>query len=417
MHPFIYNIPSTRVEKSIKRWCSRNDLQHIFRASFQYSIVLLFLLYSGSASANGIFISKINAVTGVSTESNYFRTQDDERSVRSYFIKPGFDFGFKTSKSNLLFNYVLNANWYDEKDSPPTGKLSADQLDYVGHDMKLIGDTQITERLNIKIGDIFILTRDAGQLDYFSNEITRNKYAKNILKPDLSYQFGDKFTFRVGYQYTDISYLNDTTDDDSTEHRGITNLRYHLSSLNSLDLQYQYWEKNYEKEIPDYTSHQALLVFTRQLKYYKYSLSGGYHKRNFDNDIQDTKEGFVWSLIFSGDRPEMLFSLSQNLNDSALANDYYLATRFNGSIAHIFMEKLKVSLKGYYQYSDYLDDPADRKDNTEKIACRVSYLKNDILSFGIEGGVEARNSSNSENDYNDVYVSIGLQLTHDFGSK
>jgi len=74
-------------------------------------------------------------------------------------------------------------------------------------------------------------------------------------------------------------------------------------------------------------------------------------------------------------------------------------------------------LNGYYQYSDYLDNHDDRKDHTGKISCRISYFKSEHLSFGIEGGVEERNSSLSENDYENVYVSIGVKLTHNLGTK
>jgi len=384
-----------------------------------FYLFLVFSVYPQTVHADGKIVTRLNVATGVAYEDNYFLTADNEKSVSSYFIKPGIEFGYTTPKSNLLFNYVLDANWYDEEGSSPTGDLSSSDLNYVGHEMDFTGDTQITNHLNIKIEDTYILTRDPADLDDYSNEIIRNKYSKNILTPQLKYQFVERFSFGTGYRYTDIDYRNKLDgDDDSTENRGLCNFHYDLNDLNSLVLQYQYWDKDYKRMInPDYISQQAALTLNRELKYYKLSLSGGYQSRKFENNIQEEMSDFIWAIKLSADRPEMLFTLSQNINDTAVNNDYYLATRFNASIGHTFLEKLNVKLRGYYQYSDYKRDSNDRKDNTADISCKLTYLRNEILSIGLEAGVEVRDSSLQDNDYENVYTLIGIQLNYDLGSK
>lgn len=394
--------------------------------SASYYVLLPFLiLVSQIAYAEGRIVTKLNVTTGMSSESNYFLTPDNgdplssdkERSILSYYIKPGVKFGYTTPKSNLLFTYAVGANWYNEKGTPPPGTLRANNLNYVGQDLDFSADTQISDRLKLKISDLYIVTRNPDQLDYYSNEKIRHQYSKNSVTPELLYQFGDKFSFRTAYKYTNIDYRNDDVDEDSIENRGIFTLNYNLNSLNSLDIQYQYWKKSYDKTSPDYTSHQGLMIFNRELKYYTIALQGGYHLRQFDNELQEDMDGYVWSVSITADRPALLLSVSQNYNDTSIDNQYYLATRFTGSIGHLFLERLKIQLDGYYQYSDYLNNPDGREDDTSSLSCKVTYLRNEMLSIGFEAGVENRDSSVPDEDYKNVYALLEIKLNYDFGSK
>ncbi|MCP3892697.1 MAG: outer membrane beta-barrel protein [Desulfobulbaceae bacterium] len=385
---------------------------------FYLQVALFVLILSGavSALADGKMVVKPLLITGLAYESNYFLTEEDEREVSTFYIRPGIEFGYTTAKSNLLFNYLLDANWYDEKGDPPAGEIGIDDYDYVGHDMEASADTQLTDRLKIGIEDTYILTRDPDELDYYSNEIIRQKYAKNILKPHLLYQFGEKFSLASSYANTDINYKDDLNED-SKENRVDFTLHYTLTKLNSLDVKYQYWQKEYNGNTPDYDSNQAYITFNRELKYYTISASGGYHRRSFDSGLQQDTDNFIWSLSLKGSRPQMLFSLSQNYNDTAVNNDYYLATRFTAAIGHLFLQKLNVKLKAHYQYSDYLDNVDDREDKSWDISCKLDYLRNEYLSFFLQPGYGARDSSLSGNDYDNTYILAGIQVNYDFGAK
>jgi len=354
--------------------------------------------------------------TGLSHDTNYFSSQNNERPVTIYYIKPGLEFGYTTPKSNLLFDYVLSANWYDEHGDPPAGRVSADEYNYIGHDMQLSADTQITDLFNIGLEDAYILTRDPKSLDYYSNEIITHKYSKNKFNPKIFYQFGEKFGVGAGYTNTRIDYKSGT-DEDSKENRGSFNLDYNLSRLNSLDLGYQVWEKDYANLSPDYTSNQVTLTFSRELKYYTLAAGGGYHDRNFDDPAIKDLAGFVWNLAILGTRPQMLFSLSQNINDTALYGDYYIATRFYAEVGHLFLEKLNVKFKGYYQNSDYQDNPDNRQDDSWLAALRIDYLRNEIFSISLETGYETRDSTVSVNNYDNSFVLLEIKLNYNLGSK
>ncbi len=382
----------------------------------RFALLGLVLSWPINSPASGKIVIKPLLTTGVGYESNYFLDEDSERAVNNIYIRPGIEFGYTTGKSNILFNYLLDANWYDESDEPPEGEADLDEFDYVGHDMEFSADSQVSDRLKVAVEDNYILTRDPDQLDYYSNEVIRNKYGKNILKPHLLYTFGEKFSLGVAYTYTDINYENDI-EEDSKENRGGATLKYRLDGLNSLDLDYQYWQKDYEQVDSDYNSNQLTLRFNRELKYYTLSANGGYHLRSFDDDLRDDTDDFIWGLSISGTRPQMLFALTQNLNDTALNNDYYLATRFIGEIGHLFIEKINVNLKSYYQFSDYLESIDDREDHTWSLSLEVDYQRNEYLSFFIEPGYSSRDSSVTGNDYENLYIFAGININYNLGAR
>lgn len=369
------------------------------------------------AAPAGKMVIKPIITTSMSYESNYFQSQDNERAVTVYRVQPGLELGYTTAKSSVMLFYTLNANWYDENGSPPPGdRRDIDSYDYIGHDLDLSADTQLTEQLKIGLKDTFVLTRDPDRLDPYSNETIKQKYAKNSLNPNLLYRFGEKFTLGAGYTFTTIDYSNNA-DEDSEENKSLLNLHYNLNALNSLDLQYQYWEKDYDRTTPDYTSHQTMLFFNRALKYYTIRFGAGYQKREFDNSAQKDLDGVVWSVSVTADRPQAILSISQNYNDTAFKNDYYLATRFTAEVGHLFLEKINVKLKGYYQYSDYQENPLGRTDDTWAVSCRVNYIRNEMLTAGIETGYETRDSSISGEDYDNIYILLGITLNHDLGSR
>ncbi len=130
------------------------------------------------------------------------------------------------------------------------------------------------------------LTRDPGQSDVFDNSISRDKYTANWITPFIVYDFGHKFSARVGYGYSNIDY-NPEDREDSKENRGTFDLIYNFTPKTSLDLEFQHWKKEYDGPTSDYTSNQAKLIFRRQFKNFKISAGAGYQNRNFDDSSLD----------------------------------------------------------------------------------------------------------------------------------
>jgi hypothetical protein len=198
-------------------------------------------------------------------DSNYFRADFRERSVFTYLLQPGVDLGIQTAKSSLLLNYTLDAYWYDDQDEAPPGEISASDYDFVGHTGDLQARYQAFTRLQLGLDDTLRLTRDPAQSDQLSNSIIRAKYCLNAVTPLAVYQFGEKFSVALRYRNTKIDYLDPSEIEDSLEHRGIFDFIYNLNRRNSIDLQYQLWNKDYEVS-SDFTSNQIKLIFRRQMR-------------------------------------------------------------------------------------------------------------------------------------------------------
>ena len=66
-------------------------------------------------------------------DSNFYKTESDEREVYTYVVRPGVQIGLTTAKSKVSFSYTLDAYFYDEKSAVPIGAQPADEEDYAGH--------------------------------------------------------------------------------------------------------------------------------------------------------------------------------------------------------------------------------------------------------------------------------------------
>ena len=385
-------------------------------ALFALACTIVCHLGSGPARAGTKMVIKPSVAAGTGYETNYLSSDTDERPVYYYYLEPGLEFGLTTAKSSLLFDYTLTAYKYEEKDDPPPGELDISSYDYVGHDMALTAETQATDRLKLELSDSFILTRDPDELDPYANEIIKLKYASNEFSPKLEYRLSDTFTLGAGYSYSTIDY--DRSDqEDSRENRGAANLVYHLNSITSLDLKFEYWQVEYDKTTPDYDSRQTTLTFLRELKYYTISLGAGYQTRSFESDLASDISGPVWNIRFKCPRPYIMVSLGQNYNDTAVADQYYLATRLSAEFGSRFWEKIDLKIKGYFQNSDFEDSPENREDDTWSLSCSADYDRNEYLSFGIEAGYRMRDSNIHRNDFENAFVAVNIIWNYNLGSR
>lgn len=386
--------------------------KHILTLLLPVVVGSFFLSGPATAATKMVIIPVIDV--GAGYESNYDLSDRDERAVYSVYFKPGVKFGLTTAKSSLSLDYTLEAYKYEEQDDPPPGELDISSYDYVGHDMTLNAETRPTDRLTLGLGNNYILTRDPDELDPYSNEIIRLKYTKNAFNPTVTYTFGEKISLGTGYTFTTIDYSDDTFGEDSEENKGAVNLTYSLTRLNSLDLDFQYWEYDYKKDTPDYTASQIMLYFIRELKYYTISAGGGWQNRDVNDSGSDT-DGFVWKIQLKGDRPKMNFTLSQNYNNTGYNSAYYMATRFDASYTHTFLKRISATLNGYYQHSDY--ETSSREDDTCSLDLTVDYEINRLFTLGMDLGYAIRDSNVADNDYDNAYIGLYIRFTPQIGAK
>lgn len=403
-----------------------------FAPLFFILALLCTLALPASTWAQGRMVIKPFVEVGFQSDSNYWLSDTDERDVFTYTFEPGLEFGYTTDKSQILLNYTLSAYWYDDRDTVPAGSLKASDQDYVGHDLQILAQTQVTDRLSLGLNESYLKSRDPASTDQYNNDIDRYKYQMNQIAPQVYYSFGEKFGLRLEYVNKLIDYTEDDQEDYS-ENRGVFDLAYNLNRLTSIDLEYQVWATDYDEDTSDYTSNQVMLNFNKEFAFFMLTVGAGYHDRSFDDSAIKDIDAFAWKIELSGQNPpkseitatdpsgrpksHMMVSLSQNLNDLGTGNNYYTATRFEAEAGHLFLEKLDATISGYFQTSDYEDNPDNRSDDTWFLCGRIDYLINEMFTASLETGYETRDSNVAGYDYDNTYALISFKAAFDLGSR
>lgn len=396
---------------------------------FKFVVLLLSaaLFVVPNSFAAGRMIIKPHIETGWERDTNFYKAENDTKTVDTYYVKPGIELGYTTEKSLIYLDYWFNVLRYDDKDDIPAGQVEADRYDYTEHMANFTAETQATEKLLIGLDDFFMKTRDPAHSDTFANDVDRYKYLMNSFTPRLTYDFADKFG--LGLKYTNL--LLDYSDDgpgegeDSDENRGTFTLYYYFNTKTSFDLDYQVWNHDYDKTSVDYTSNQIMLNVNYQLNYFTLAAGAGYHKRDFDQTVSGGDiEKIAWKLSLSGQNPpdavgiprsSMYLSFGSNLNDSGSTDVYYNATRLDARFTHLFFDKINCTLEGWYQNSDY--ETSTREDDRWLVSAAVDYLINDYFSLGLEGGIEDRDSNVTDQDFNNKFIMFNAEFNYNMGSK
>ncbi|MCP4022449.1 MAG: outer membrane beta-barrel protein [Desulfobacteraceae bacterium] len=377
--------------------------------------------------AEGKMILKPSIEAGWQADSNFYKSETNEKEVFTYNIKPGIEFGYNTDKSLVSFVYSANVLLYDDQDDIPAGRIEADEFDYVEHYAFFNANTQATERLLIGLDNLFMNTRDPANADITSNAVNRFKYTMNHFTPSVYYRFGDKFGMGLKYTNFMIDYSDDDIGqgEDSDENRGTFTFFYYFSSKTSFDLDYQMWTRDYDKTTSDYDSHQILVNANHKVNYFTFSAGAGYHNREFEQIVPSGDiDKFIWKFSVSGQNPpegaqtpksSMYLAIGSNYNDSGSGDSYFEATRFDARFSHLFIEKINCILTGWFQNSDY--ESSDREDDRWFISASADYLINDFFSIGMEGGLEDRDSNELSRDFENQYLMVNVKFNYDMGAK
>jgi polysaccharide biosynthesis protein VpsM len=385
------------------------------------------------------FIIKPMANVSGRLDTNFFKTEKGERDVYTYLFAPGIQLGVETTKLEVLFNYTLEAYFYDDKSSVPAGEQHADDLNYVGHLLALNTRYRPFRRLTLGLDDSFYRTRYQTAYDRLSDSTDLDKYNINRLTPMIFYDFENRFSTGLRYRWTDINY-EDSGVSDSSEHRFIYNLIYDPNRTTTLDLECQLWTMDYDFGYSDYTSEQFKFIVQKRYKYFAFDAGVGYHMRNYDRSGWSDEDTFAYKVSILGQnpappqgrrflgnvflRPRTEFYVSAERNFNNLGSTY-TADRFTADAGHIFLEKIHVRVKGWYQMSDYVRSRGltpggvlkKRSDDTYNISGSIGYLFTERLEVTLVGGIENRDSNLADNDYDNKYITLRFDFNFDFKSR
>ncbi len=372
-------------------------------------------------SAEPVFTIEPTATVSGRLDSNFYKTENNEEEVYTYLLQPGIQLGAATAKSKLNFLYTLDAYFYSNP---------AEDENYVGHYAVLDASNTTTDRLTLGLKDSFYRTRRADRYDDFTDSTERRKHNVNRLTPRVYYDFGNRFSIGLRYRRQDIDY-DDSSSSDSVEHRGVFDLIYNPSRTTTLDLDYQHWKLNYDQGVSDHTSNQVRLIFQKRYKYFSFDAGGGYHKRHFEDPGLAEGDISYYKLAIGGQNPpsfgigrrvyesnslevksHIYFDAERNFND---LGDFRTENRFTLSLGHLFLEKIKGGLKGYYIISDY--ENTSRKDDTYGISGSIRYLIDDRWNLLFTTGITDRDSNVVGYSYENVYLTLNLEFSYPLGRK
>jgi len=393
-----------------------------------FTIVVIFSLSFFTISFGAEkFILKPKLAAKWQTDSNYHKAETTKREVYTYLVQPGLEFGYETAKSLISLDYTLDAHYYEDQDDVPAGETKAEEDDFVGHTLAFQARTKPFDRLMLGLDNSFYKTRDPAQSDALGNTVARDKYSINRLTPLIFYEFEGRFSLGLRYRNTQTDY-DLSTNEDSTEHRGMIDLIYNFSETASLGLQYQRWDMDYDLTTSDYTSDKVMLILKKQFKNFSFEAGGGYHERDFDDaalesfDTPSYRVAVLWGNVPENPRSTFSIIAERDYNDAGTGDSYFTAHKVKLNASHIFLEKIKVEVSGSYQNSDYErttgTTPAGttelRDDDTYKIDGSIGYLFTDMLTFSIGSGYEDRDSNLSGKDYDNTTIWARLDFAYDF---
>jgi len=380
------------------------------------------VLTGSSVSAQGRFTVKPNIQMDWQRDSNFHKSETNEKTVDTYTASPGIDIGYTTDKSLVSLGYWIKVFRYDDQDENLPGQIDADEFDYTAHNARLRAQTQATRRLLLGMENTFLKTRDPASADASSNAVDRFKYTLNRFTPNLTYKFGEKFG--LGLKYTNL--LTDYSDDgpgegeDSTENRGNLTWYYYFTPRTSFDLDYQYWERDYDQNSVDYDSNQITVNVSHQFNKLTLKAGAGYHKREFDSTLEDL-ESFVWKVSGTWKLPKssIFVGFSSNLNDAGsnqtFGGTYFQSTRLDARFTHQLAQKITGNLSGFYQNADY--ETSGREDDRWQVSLGADYLINQYFTVGLNGGFEDRDSNQAGRDFDNQFVMIKARFNYDLGSR
>ncbi|MCP3941561.1 MAG: outer membrane beta-barrel protein [Desulfobacteraceae bacterium] len=383
------------------------------------------MVIDDSLLAGERILIKAHIETGYQKNTNFYKSNINTKSVDTHNLKSGIKLGYTTAKSTVSLDYWFNILRYNDQNQVPAGQIKANAFDYTEQMTAFTAQSQISDRLLVRLDNLHWKTRDPAKADINSNEVDRFKYSINKFTPTINYTFGEKFI--IGLKYTNLytNYFDDGAGqgEDSTENRKTSTLWYNFNQKSSFNLDYQHWTRDYDKTTSNYTSNQTMVNVYHQFNYFKFSAGAGYHTRDFDQTISGGNiDKFIWELSLTARNPSysikppksrIFIGLGSNLNDSSSGGIYYTASWLKAKFTYLILEKINCQVTTYYQTADY--ETSTRKDDRWLISGGADYLITDFFTLRLVGGIEDRDSNQASKDFTNKFVI--LKLSYKLGSK
>ena len=193
--------------------------------SFLFSFILIFFNFN-------IRAQELTLNIDISSEYNdniYGREMKEDDVINR--ISPGIMLRIPHYHKELILDYHAGFEFYVKNSNENT----------VTHTFNGEANYQPTEHFILRLSESYTRSHSLAEIDIYGIRRERIPYWQNRLNPSFSYQFGERNTFELGYEYnilryTEVGYERENSD----EHSVILNLNYGLTKRGSLILGYTY---------------------------------------------------------------------------------------------------------------------------------------------------------------------------------
>ncbi len=239
-------------------------------------------------------------------DDNIFLTERNTEDDFTTTISPGVNFAYETPTDQIILDYEFQRVLYDD----------FSEFDYSGHRGTLEARKDFGPWFTAGIREVIIRSQDPIELigitEFERPSIRRgrrNRYTRNVVRPEAIFRFGENRWIRVRYRNNILrNKADDIADQDENAVNAILNLR--LNIHNGFELFYEHINQNYGSTIPpepsaDYDGNEVRGRYTYYLDPRTSAfLEYRYYRRDFkrespgflDYEVNDARLGFSRDL-------------------------------------------------------------------------------------------------------------------------
>lgn len=271
---------------------------------------------------------------------------------------PRVRFNTRGLRHAVTFDYRLSAIRHADLDPAPG--LDLRDLDYIGHNLKIMAKRMVSERVKVGTDETFLLSRRPSDMYLATNRISAAKYYRNWLSPFVEYQVSENGALRLSALFDTLHYLErfGPSDEDSDALSSDLTYGYRLNPKTDVYLDGRICRRTYDVS-SDYLSPKLLFGLRRKFSSrYRVECSFGYQRRDFaeEDDPQASEGGdFVGiaRLISESRKSRVELSFSHFPADLSDGGFYYVVDRGCVDMFYLPTPRIKCAASIYYEEAGY----------------------------------------------------------------
>jgi len=218
-----------------------------------------------------VYAKELTLSIGLSTEynDNIYGGEIKEDDIINR-ITPGIVLHMPKYHKELTLSYQANFEFFVENSIENT----------VTHNFNGEASYQATEHLTFKLTENYIKSRSLSEIDIYGIRRARISYWQNRLNPSINWQFAERNSFGLSYQYNILHFSGDYQN--SEEHSVNLNFNYGLTERGILNLGYIYTYGDLYQQWGILNGHLINIGYNWLLSSYTtITLTGGYSLREY----------------------------------------------------------------------------------------------------------------------------------------